>query len=118
MNYIINPSWFYWLGVVDALKVFFGIFVAFGTIGVIIILLSAHIDYRPEDKEYKEYMRCAKIVICGVVLCVIGLIFIPSKTTLIEIQVARYATYDNARWTVESIKSAVDYIVDAIKSMR
>jgi len=57
----------------------------------------------------------------SVVSCVrvfVGVIFIPSRNTMLEMQIARYATYENAEWTVETIKSAVDYIVQAIGSLK
>ena len=44
--------------------------------------------------------------------------FVPSKEALIEMQVARFATYENAEWTLDTVKAAVDYIVESIKSVR
>lgn len=46
------------------------------------------------------------------------LIFVPTKSTFIEMQIARYATVENAEWTVETVKSAVDYIIEAIKQLK
>jgi hypothetical protein len=43
---------------------------------------------------------------------------LPSDDTLIEMMIAKQATYDNAQWTLETLKSAVDYIVNAIKSVK
>ena len=37
---------------------------------------------------------------------------------MIEMQIARYATYENAEWTVDAIKNAVDYVVQAVKSLK
>ena len=123
MNYIINPTWFYWINVADGLHTM--LFVASVMLAIAEIIMAVYAglsyslgkDYGPNDRDLKAAKAMIKpIIICGIVLAValVGVVFIPSKNTLIEMQVARYATYENAEWTVETVKSAVDYIVDAI----
>jgi hypothetical protein len=121
MNYIINPAWFYWLQLVNGAKVVFGIFL--GVAVVLLIVLSAvyitNVDCCGADDE--DTQRYAKMVKKCVILCVtfaIVMVVIPSKDTLIEMQIAKYATYENANWTLDAIKSAVDYIIEAINSMK
>ena len=41
----------------------------------------------------------------------------PSEKRLIEMQIARFATVENAEWALDAIKSATDYIVSAIKEL-
>lgn len=127
MNYIINPNWFYWISVANGLRT------AFTVLGV--VLLSAEVvmcvvagshysmgkDYGKNDPDLQTAKALIKpMVICAAALCASFLvsIFIPSRNTLIEMQIARYATYENAEWTVDAIKSAVDYIVNAIQSLK
>lgn len=123
MNYIINPMWFYWINVADGLHTVFCVIVVMLGVAEIVMAVIAGLSYSmgkgygPNDPDLKAAKAMIKpIIICGIVLVVsmIGVVFIPSKNTLIEMQVARYATYENAEWTVETVKSAVDYIVDAI----
>lgn len=45
-------------------------------------------------------------------------IFIPDATTLIEMKVTELVTRNNIELSGDAIKSAVDYIVDAIKSLK
>ena len=45
-------------------------------------------------------------------------IFAPSKQTMIEMLVAKYATVDNAEWTADALKSLVDYIVQAAQAIK
>lgn len=117
MNYIINPSWFYWLNVVDGLKVvLLAITIVGGIVGVCAALCG--IDDWISDKEVKKLRKISKISIIIFLVCIIAFIFIPSKQTLIEMQVAKFATYENAEWTVDTIKSAVDYIVEAVESIK
>lgn len=126
-GYIINPSWFYWLNVVDAIGTFFLVIVAVSIGGIIVstigylICTDAIRSFTYTDDEKARLPVWGKILkICVVSAAVFGVIsvFIPSKNTLIEMQIARYATYENAEWTVETIKAAVDYIVEAINSLK
>lgn len=117
MNYIINPSWFYWLNVIEGFKIILiAITIVSGIFGVATVLCG--IDDWTSDKEKKRLMKIAKISIIIFLVCVIAFIFIPSKQTLIEMQVTKFATYENAEWTVDTIKSAVDYIVEAVNSIK
>lgn len=115
MEYIINPSWFYWLNVVDAVRgVACGYFILF-IIAAIITLLTFFVADIP-FREIETSRPCVFLFI-GFVVAVLVLVFVPSKETLVEIQVARLATYDNVAMTVDGIKSVVDYIVNAIKTI-
>lgn len=128
MNYIINPSWFYWLGVVNSMRGFMlaAFIVAIVIIGVSLIIIPVEVkmiqDFptmcADERKAVRFFTKALKVSI-GV--CVVGglfLIFVPSKETLIEMMVAKQATYENATWTVDALKSAVDYVVQAIQSLK
>lgn len=125
MNYIINPSWFYWLSVADKISgaLLFLIIVCsvWCLIAAILVIIqgAALCDF-PNDEEEKEKFNNWKnglvIGVISVVLLLLVRTFIPGKETLIEMQVAKYATYENAEWTVEAVKGAVDYIVQAIQS--
>lgn len=128
MNYIINPSWFYWLGVVNSMRGFMltAFIVAIIVIGVSLIIIPVEVkmiqDFptmcADERKAVRFFTKALKVSI-GV--CVVGglfLIFVPSKETLIEMMVAKQATYENATWTVDALKSAVDYVVQAIQSLK
>lgn len=118
-NYIINPSWFYWINVVDGLR-----FVA--TFVVILLGITAatvSLVYSPDgcEGEKRANVQLKKIMpILWVVwiASVLVLIFIPSKDTLITMMVAKYATYENAGLTVDALKSAIDYVVQAIQSLK
>lgn len=114
-GYIINPAWFYWVSVVDAIKAIMFIIAAILLIGVGIALFISMIDADFDKDENKKTML--KVAIVGIV-CLIIAIFIPSKQILIEMQIAKYATWENAEWTVDAIKDTVDYIVDAIGSIK
>lgn len=128
MNYIINPSWFYWLGVVKSMRGFMlaAFIVAIIVVGVSLIVIPVNVkliqDYPSiSDDERKVVRFFTKALKVGIGVCVVAalfLVFVPSKDTLIEMMIAKQATYENATWTVDTLKSAVDYVVQAIQSLK
>ena len=128
MNYIINPSWFYWLGVVNSMRGFMlvALIVAITIIGVSLIIIPVNVkliqDYPSicddERKAVRFFTKALKVAIGVCVASGLFLVFVPSKETLIEMMVAKQATYENATWTIDALKSAVDYVVQAIQSLK
>lgn len=127
MTYIINPSWFYWLNVVDNLRC---IVIAAISVDLIVLVVCAIcflicaevIKEFPgvcsgEKKRLPLYEKALKWGLIIFPVLAIVFVFLPYKDTLIEMQVARFATYENAEWTVETVKNAVDYIVEAISKI-
>lgn len=128
MNYIINPSWFYWLGVVESMRGFMlAVFiVSIVGIGAALIIIPVDVklirDYPDvcdfEKKTVQFFTKALKVAIGVCIVTVLFLVFVPSKETLIEMMIAKRATYENAAWTVDAVKSAVDYIIQAIQSLK
>ena len=121
MDYIINPSWFYWLQVVDSLRTAFIATAACSTIACIILWVVACYDLgwcEPDDKDYRRHKRIAIILTPVSVFAILLVVFTPSKDTLIEMQIARYATKQNVEFGVEAIKSATDYVIHAIQQLK
>lgn len=128
MNYIINPSWFYWLGVVNSMRGFMiaAFVIAIIVIGVALIIIPFEVkmiqDFptmcADERKVVMFFTKALKIAIGVCIVAGLFLVFVPSKETLIEMMIAKQATYENATWTVDALKSAVDYVVQAIQSLK
>ena len=117
MNYIINPAVFYWMSVVDAICSWsVGVAILSGVVLAIMVCIRVF-DYLDDD-DLKIVTKAIKIFLTVFIVSALITIFTPSKNTMIQILVAKCATYDNANLTVESLKSAVDYIVEAIKSLK
>lgn len=118
MNYIVDPRVFYWMSVIDNLK----------TICVVLFIMSIvafafcfvfYIDDLWIGEDGKS--RCKKGTIAFAILSslfVLGIIFIPSKTTMTEMLIAKYATTENAELGIDAIKSIVDYIVSAMQAVK
>ena len=128
MNYIINPSWFYWLGVVNSMRGFMlaAFIVAIIVVGVALIIIPVNVklirDYPSisddERKVVRFFTKALKVAIGMCVVSALFVVFVPSKETLIEMMIAKQATYENATWTVDALKNAVDYVVQAIQSLK
>lgn len=128
MNYIINPSWFYWLGVVNSMRGFMlvAFIVAVIIVGVALIVIPVNVkliqDYPSisddERKAVRFFTKALKVAIGVCIVAGLFLVFVPSKETLIEMMVAKQVTYENATGTVDALKSAVDYVVQAIQSLK
>ena len=128
MNYIINPSWFYWLGVVNSMRGFIlaAFIVSIVIIGVALIIIPVNVklirDYPSisddERKVVRFFTKAMKVSIGVCIASGLFMVFVPSKDTLIEMMIAKQGTYENATWTVDALKSAVDYVVQAIQSLK
>lgn len=128
MNYIINPSWFYWLGVVESMRYFMIAALIISIAAIIVAIIIVPVDIRvirefpdmsdDERKTVQFFTKALKIAIAALVISGLILMFVPSKETLIEIMIAKQATYENATWTVDTLKSAVDYVIQAIQSLK
>ncbi len=129
MTYIINPMWFYWISVADkiceatcSLAILLFISSATAYIVAAALKIDAH-GHDGFDRKCSSYIVGAKAQRVATVLAVLAVIllaistFIPSRETLIEMQIARFTTVENAEWALDAVKSATDYIVSAIKEL-
>lgn len=125
---IINPAIFYWIGVSSAAQLFFVVVVC----TAICLAIAATMVVSMEASLIKSFPRSSednikilntwkKILKYSIVVIIIGsllCVFIPSKDTLLSILVAKYLTYENATWTLESVKEAVNYIINAVAVLK
>lgn len=130
MTYIINPMWFYWLSVADrACRLVQTAAILLFILSVALFVAAAFCKYAAVysnmvDEECFEYVTGVKLQRIATVVAILAVImsaiytFIPSRETLIEMQIARFTTVENAEWALDAVKSATDYIVSAIKELQ
>lgn len=113
-GYIIDPMWFYWVSVADGIKTF--------CIAIPIVIFSAGLIFSvirysdlDDDDEKKAFIKTCLIVAALITMVFIIAIFIPSKETLIQMEIAKHATYDNTEMLLQKIKEASDYILENLK---
>lgn len=111
MNYIVNPRTFYFMNIVGNLQVFL---ILTGIIlleigGVVLGVLFAECC---DLKRYPKEARFGKTCMIVSIVLLLGAVFIPSKETLIEMEIARHVTYDSTETAVQMIQEATDYILE------
>ena len=118
-NYIVNPSIFYWMNVLDSVRGVAAVTLLISVACLIIALILYFVDgvEEEEDEPTKQYRKLIFISGIVIVISILITIFIPDKRTSIEMLIARTATYENAQLTVQGIKEIVDYIVQAINGI-
>ena len=122
-NYIIDPSIFYWMKVLNTVHILSCVFFSFGVIAVIVGIICYTVsmyDYHTYPHLRDNYELLAKnwkkvAIISGIisVICGILMIFLPNKTVIIEMLITKTITFENIQFTIKEIKEVVDYIVEA-----
>ena len=104
--YIINPWWFYLIGIAEAIK---GFFLAFGTMSIAAIVVTGIITVDGTINKFK------KLFITGVIISILFYLIgtlIPSKETCYSMAIASIVTTENLEYTAEAGKNIVDYITE------
>lgn len=117
MDYIINPMWIYWINVLDGLKLL-SIVLTGIAIGCTILVGITWVSMSMSDEEEKSVLKWLKIFFFCALSFVIIAIFLPSKETMIEMLVARFATHSNIALGVEQVKEIVDYIITTLNTVK
>lgn len=124
MESIINPMDLYWIGTLDAVDTFSLILAVLSGLAFVGLVCGViyNADMMERCDENKRYYGICKgwAIVCGIMFLVFAMaaIFIPGKTTMIEMMIANYATYENVKLTADGIKEIVDYTIDAISKMK
>lgn len=113
-EYIINPMWFYWVSVADGLKAFCFILPAAIYVAGIFISIIKYDNLDDDDDKKKFTKTCLVIAALLAIIVIIG-ILIPSKETLIEMEISKHATYENSEFLMQKIKEVSDYILQNLK---
>lgn len=119
MNYIINPSVFYWMNVLNSLVSVSILLLIIGSIGIIVFGVIGLVDHAcMGEEEATAIKKVFRLVVSMFVVGLLGIVFIPDKQTMMEMLIAKTATVENAEWTIDSLKSVVDYIVQAAQNLK
>lgn len=117
MNYIVDPSWVYWMNISDVMKVMCLIIGGVGIIAMIIgvpVCLSEAFD----EDDYTKIRKWAIPIASVSIIFILAGVFIPSKETIITMKVAELATKENITLTAQQLKEIVDYIINALKELK
>lgn len=115
MNYIINPIWFYLMSVVDAIRTFSIIATIVLFSSCIVLRFMAFDAYGEDEKTYMR--RSSTNFVWSAIFCTMA-ILVPSKETMAQIMIAKYATYENASAVIQTIQNAADNIIETVEKMK
>ena len=114
-GYIIHPSFFYLLSVVEGIRgaaIILSV-MALIAVGSCTLLVAVYNDFDDDNddavnKKMKEIIKYSAIalIVCGLII-----IFIPGKRTILEMLIAKYATYSNVQTMFDEVKQIVDYLI-------
>lgn len=117
MNYIVDPSWVYWMNISDVMKV---MCLIIGGVGIAAMIIAVPVCLA-EAFDEEDYVKIRKWVIpiasVSIILVLAG-VFIPSKETIITMKVAELATKENITLTAQQLKEIVDYIINTLKELK
>lgn len=105
---IINPMWFYLANVCDGARAFL---ITIGVVVAFVIAMGTVIYCVSNEEPPKRWMLVCMIV--GVALIIAGL-FVPTKSTMIEMMAASLATPENVNSVIDGLKGFVDYVVEVM----
>ena len=111
-EYIIDPSWFYWVSVFQGIKIMLLIAGASGAIIMGIVTGVVLGEYRGWDELKKS--RLFWVGWIASLLALVAGMFVPSKEVMMQMMVARFLTHENIAYSVETIKEIADYIIQAV----
>lgn len=117
MKPIINPLWFYLIGISESLTSAGLVFGVLGIIATIIMIICFVIeqDMRNSNEKLvvfykKNSKRCFIIGLIGIFIAT----FIPSEKTCYQMMAASIVTPDNIETVVDTTKDGVEWLIDTI----
>ena len=117
MDYIVNPSLFYWAEVFDVMKVIFGFTIIVMSIVTGLSFYSYFENYwwNDDNKDAVASRKRIKKFIIIIIIITLLIIFLPSGNTLIRMYIARLATGSNVELVIQKIIDVAQEIVKAFK---
>lgn len=113
---IVDPMWFYWISVVDNVKCVFSViaFIVSAMLIATIIIMAAECDdldeFRQAFKKFKG-LQIGTFTVCLVLM----ICFMPSSETLIKMEIAKHATYENTTIAIEKIEEVAKDIIHELQ---
>lgn len=110
---IIDPMWFYWLQVCDSLRLFF--FIAAGVVLFVDVMMTSVLFDEYCNKQRKIKIRNIMIVLLvfGLVLIAAGIVM-PSKETMIQMEIARHVTYESTESVIQTITNTASDLLEKL----
>lgn len=117
---IINPFWFYLIGIANTLGVFLTIMAGVSSIIYFIFLICYFVSsmengFNKEDKNNMNNFLRKGSIICFILIIVTCLI--PNEKTCYQMLTASFCTKENIEYLKETGKDLVDYIIETADAL-
>ena len=117
MKPIINPLWFYLIGISEGLAgatIVLAVLLIFAAV-IMIICYGVEQDCRtPNEKLCSFFKRNAKRSFIIGIVCTILAVFTPSEKTCYQMMAASIVTPDNIETVIDTTKDGVEWLIDTI----
>lgn len=109
---IVDPMWFYWISVLDNVKIVLSVIALIVGCGLIVTILIMATECDDFD-EFRQAFKKLKVPQIGTfAVCLILMIcFVPSSETLIKMEIAKHVTYENTTIAIEKIEEVAKDII-------
>lgn len=120
MNSIINPWVFYWISIVDNIRILLIAILIVLVIGEAIMSMCTMGDadlFSFKDKDVADEVKlCIKVAIATFVVAVLVCVT-PDSDTCYKMLAAKMFTQDNINSATEYVTDVIDYAVDKVKEL-
>lgn len=111
-GYIVDPMWFYWISVVDNVKIVLLIIASIIGCTLLVTIIATIADCDDSDEFWQEFKKCKGLQLAAFTVCLILIVcLMPSSETLIKMEIAKHATYENATIAIEKIEEVAKEII-------
>ena len=109
---IVDPMWFYWISVIDNVKIVLSVISFIIVIGLIITIIVMAVECEDIDEFRQAFKKLKGLQIGTFAVCLILMTcFIPSSETLIKMEIAKHVTYENTTIAIEKIEEVAKDII-------
>lgn len=120
MNSIISPWVFYWISIVDNIRILLIAILIMLVIGEVIMFMCTLCDadlFSFKDKDVADEVKlCIKVAIATFVVAVLVCVT-PDSDTCYKMLAAKMLTQDNINSATEYVTDVIDYAVDKVKEL-
>jgi len=116
MNPIVSPWIIYLMGIVDNIRDACIVVLIFSSMALVVAAVGYYVNLYDEDEKGIEMSkRFIRKSLPTVVLCILILLFVPARNTIVGMIVAENLTYDRVEKLVDTGAGSLDAVRQALK---
>lgn len=113
MQYNIEPMWFYLISVAERTRTAVLIvfcFILFAALFIVPFLASN------DDFTFSTVKKIYVFLSVAAFVCLVIMVLVPPREVLIEMLIAKHATYENADLVIKSIETFTNYVIEKLQN--